>query len=75
LIKKVYTIDPAFAHRLGSHFSENSGRILENIVFIELLRRGKEVYYHAVKFVMLNADKEWTFRFLVQTTNGNLTIK
>jgi predicted AAA+ superfamily ATPase len=48
--KKVYTIDPAFAHRLGSHFSENKGRILENIVFLELLRRGKEVYFHAGKY-------------------------
>lgn len=47
--KKVYTIDPAFAHRLGFHFSENKGRILENIVFLELLRRGKEVYYHSGK--------------------------
>jgi len=47
--KKVYTIDPAFAHRLGYHFSENKGRILENVVFLELLRRGKEVYYHSGK--------------------------
>lgn len=47
--KKVYTIDPAFAHRLGFNFSENKGRVLENIVFLELLRRGKEVYYHAGK--------------------------
>ena len=47
--KKVYTIDPAFAHRLGFNFSENKGRILENIVFLELLRRGKEVYYHVGK--------------------------
>jgi predicted AAA+ superfamily ATPase len=47
--KKVYTIDPAFAHRLGFNFSENKGRILENIVFLELLRRGKEVYYHSAK--------------------------
>ena len=47
--KKVYTIDPAFAHRLGFNFSENKGRILENIVYIELLRRGKEVYYHSGK--------------------------
>lgn len=47
--KKVYTIDPAFAHRLGVHFSENKGRILENIVFLELLRRRKEVYYHTGK--------------------------
>ncbi len=47
--RKVYTIDPAFVHRLGFHFSENKGRILENIVLLELLRRGKEVYYHTGK--------------------------
>jgi predicted AAA+ superfamily ATPase len=47
--KKVYTIDPAFANRLGFNFSENKGRILENIVFLELLRRGREVYYHSGK--------------------------
>ncbi|MDP2336748.1 MAG: ATP-binding protein [Bacteroidota bacterium] len=47
--KKVYTIDPGFAHRLGFNFSENRGRILENIVFLELLRRGKAVYYHSEK--------------------------
>jgi uncharacterized protein len=47
--KKVYTVDHSFAHRLGFNFSENKGRILENIVYIELLRRGKEVYYHSGK--------------------------
>ena len=44
--RKVYAIDPAFSQRLGFQFSENKGRMLENIVLIELLRRGKEVYYH-----------------------------
>jgi hypothetical protein len=47
--KKVYTIDQAVAHRLGFNFSENRGRILENIVYLELRRRGKEVYYHSGK--------------------------
>lgn len=47
--RKVYAIDTAFAHRLGFNFSENKGRLLENLVFIELLRRGKEVYYHSGK--------------------------
>lgn len=47
--KKVYAIDPAISNRLGFKFSENKGRVLENIVYLELLRRGKEVYYHAGK--------------------------
>ena len=47
--KKVYTVDPAVANRLGMNFSANKGRILENLVFLELLRRGKEVYYFSGK--------------------------
>ncbi|MDY0198796.1 MAG: ATP-binding protein [Tenuifilaceae bacterium] len=45
--KKAYTIDSGFANRLGFSFSENKGRIIENIVYLELLRQGKEVYYYA----------------------------
>lgn len=48
--KKVYAADPAISNRLGFNFSENKGRVLENIVFVELLRRGKEVYYHSGKY-------------------------
>lgn len=47
--KKAYTIDSAFSHRIGFNFSENKGRVIENIIFIELLRRGKEVYYFSGK--------------------------
>lgn len=47
--RKAYTIDPAFVNRLGFSFSENKGRIIENIVYIELLRRRKEVYYFSGK--------------------------
>jgi predicted AAA+ superfamily ATPase len=47
--KKVYTIDSGFVHRLGFNFSANKGRVLENVVFIEFLRRGKEVFYHSAK--------------------------
>ncbi|RPA66624.1 ATP-binding protein [Cyclobacteriaceae bacterium YHN15] len=44
--KKVYAIDTAIPKRLGFHFSDNYGRLLENMVFIELQRRGKDVFYH-----------------------------
>lgn len=47
--KKVYTIDSGVIHRLGFNFSANKGRVLENVVYIELLRRGKEVFYHSAK--------------------------
>jgi len=47
--KKVYLIDPGMINRMGFNFSANKGRVLENIVFLELLRRGKEVYYYSGK--------------------------
>ncbi|OGT45477.1 MAG: ATP-binding protein [Gammaproteobacteria bacterium RIFCSPHIGHO2_12_FULL_38_11] len=47
--KKVYFIDHVLAKIVGFHFSEDRGRLLENIVFIELKRRFKQIYYHAEK--------------------------
>ena len=58
--KKIYLIDPVFS-QLGLNFSMNKGRILENIVFIELKRRKKEIYYHSDKnecdFVVKEGNK------------------
>ena len=44
--KKVYFIDHALAKTLGFAFSDDYGRMLENITFIELKRRHKLIYYH-----------------------------
>lgn len=44
--KKVYAIDNALVSRLGFHFSGEEGRLLENMVYIELRRQGGEVFYH-----------------------------
>ncbi|MDK2826495.1 MAG: uncharacterized protein PWQ44_1675 [Methanolobus sp.] len=44
--KKVYFIDTAIAKILGFRTSEDYGRILENMVFMELKRRNLEIYYH-----------------------------
>ena len=43
--KKVYIIDNALASYLGFRFSKDHGKLLENLVFLELKRRGKEIYY------------------------------
>lgn len=47
--RKSYFIDQALVTRLGFLFSEEKGRLLENIVFIELKRRGHEIYYFSGK--------------------------
>jgi len=47
--KKTYFIDQALVTRLGFLFSEEKGRLLENIVFVELKRRGHEIYYFSAK--------------------------
>lgn len=44
--KKIYLIDSAF-NQLGLNFSMNSGKILENVVFIQLKRKDKEIYYYS----------------------------
>lgn len=48
--RKVFTVDNAIPNRLGFRFSENKGRLLENAVFIELQRRGCELYYFSEKY-------------------------
>lgn len=44
--KKIYLIDSVF-NRLGLNFSMNGGKILENIVFMQLKRKGEEIYYYS----------------------------
>ncbi|MFW6025452.1 MAG: ATP-binding protein [Candidatus Woesearchaeota archaeon] len=44
--KKVYLVDNSFKKILGFNFSKDIGRLLENLVFVELKRRGKNIYYH-----------------------------
>lgn len=44
--KKVYFIDSGLAHQINFSFSEDKGRYLENLVFLELNRNKLEIYYH-----------------------------
>ncbi len=47
--KKVYFIDNAIVNRMGFNATDNVGVKLENAVFIELMRRGCDVFFHADK--------------------------
>ncbi|MFT4244838.1 MAG: ATP-binding protein [Candidatus Woesearchaeota archaeon] len=44
--KKIYCIDTGFIHSNSFSFSQDIGRVLENIVFLELRRQNLEIYYH-----------------------------
>ncbi len=50
--KKIYFIDNAFINSISTKFSDNFGRLYENISAVELKRRKKECYYWK------NAEKE-----------------
>jgi predicted AAA+ superfamily ATPase len=51
--KKIYVIDNGFVLAKAFHFSENFGKLMENIVFIELVQRGykpnNNIFYYKTK--------------------------
>ena len=49
-IKKVYCIDNGLLNSISFKFSEDTGKLLENAVFLELRRKNKQVYYHRGKY-------------------------
>ena len=61
--KKIYAIDSGLAGSVSFRFSDDAGRYLENAVFLELKRRGKELFYyrtgngHEVDFICREGRK------------------
>lgn len=47
--KKFYAVDTGLAGNASFRFSQDKGRMLENAVFLELLRRGGQIYYYKTK--------------------------
>ena len=43
--KKIYAVDFSFINYLGFNISPNYGRLLENAVYLDLRRKGKEIYF------------------------------
>ncbi len=44
--KKVYCIDTGLSNSVGFNFSPNTGKLLENLVFLTLRRQTRDIYYY-----------------------------
>lgn len=48
--RKIYAIDNGLLNAITFKFSEDKGKAIEQAVFLELKRRGKEVYFYREKY-------------------------
>ena len=59
--RKIYTIDTGLRNSVAFRFSRDVGKAVENIIFMQLKRRGKNIYYwhnrHEVDFVVEDKGK------------------
>jgi len=64
--KKIYCIDNGLRNAVSFKFSKDEGKLAENLVFVELKRRDKEIYYwqnskkQEVDFAIKNKDRSLT---------------
>ncbi len=47
--KKIYSIDTGMLNSVGFSFSRNTGKLMENLVFLHLRRQHQDVYYYKTK--------------------------
>ena len=44
--RKIYCVDTGLINSISFKFSENRGRLMENLVFMSLVKKQKEVFFH-----------------------------
>ena len=71
--KKAYCVDNGLIEAVAFQFSQNKGKFLENLVFIELKRRYREIYYYKTNNgleidFLIRKDKRNAL--LIQVTEG-----
>jgi predicted AAA+ superfamily ATPase len=62
--KKLYAIDPGMVRALTLDYERDLGRLFENIVYLDLKRRGYTVYYYLT-------SERYEIDFLAQTPRGH----
>jgi len=47
--KKIYCVDTGLSESVGFSFSENKGKLIENVVFLHLRRNSENIYYYKTR--------------------------
>ncbi|MFA6159998.1 MAG: ATP-binding protein [Parcubacteria group bacterium] len=75
--RKIYCVDTGLVNVVAFRFSEDFGRVMENVVFIELKRREKDFFYHKDKkecdFIVRRAMKITEAIQVTQTLSDSKT--
>ncbi len=67
--KKIYCLDTGLINSLSFRFSENKGRLIENLVHMSLIKEKKEIYYHKENYECNFIIKEgMNIKYAVQVT-------
>jgi predicted AAA+ superfamily ATPase len=61
--KKLYAVDPGMVRALTLNYENDLGRLFENVIYLELRRRGYLVHYYLTK-------ERYEIDFLAQAPNG-----
>ena len=71
--KKIYCVDPGIRNMVGFRFSDDIGRLYENITFVHLRKKVKEIFYWANKyecdFITKNGKKLEAFQVCYDIEN------
>lgn len=78
--EKYYMVDPGLQYLVLNGQVDNIQSIIENVVYLELLRRGFDVYIgksnqYMVDFVAIDADYEYTYYQVVASTLDEKVLK
>jgi len=68
LPKKLYVIDTGLPNSIGFKFSKDVGRVMENIVFLQLKRDRREVYFYHKNEVDFVVKEGLNVKQLIQVT-------
>ncbi|MFZ3060136.1 MAG: ATP-binding protein [Candidatus Methanoperedens sp.] len=67
--KKIYCLDTGLVNSISFRFSENKGRLIENLVYMSLIKEKKEIYYHKENYECDFIIKEgMKIKYAVQVT-------